>query len=72
LKKIILTLIFSVILISSINYAFAQYVEEPLVVLETNQGEIVIEFFQLDAQNILKILFYYLKQDIMMEYCFIE
>ena len=37
------------ILISSINYAFAQYVEEPLVVLETNQGEIVIEFFQLDA-----------------------
>ena len=49
MKKIILTLIFSVILISSINYAFAQYVEEPLVVLETNQGEIVIEFFQLDA-----------------------
>jgi len=38
-----------VILISSINHAFAQYVEEPLVVLETNQGEIVIEFFQLDA-----------------------
>ena len=37
------------ILISSINHAFAQYVEEPLVVLETNQGEIVIEFFQLDA-----------------------
>ena len=36
------------ILISSINYAFAQY-SDPLVVLETNQGEIVIEFFQLDA-----------------------
>ena len=36
------------ILISSINYAFAQY-SDPLVVLETNQGEIIIEFFYLDA-----------------------
>ena len=38
------------ILISSINYAFAQY-SDPLVVLETNQGEIIIEFFHLDASN---------------------
>jgi peptidyl-prolyl cis-trans isomerase B (cyclophilin B) len=51
LKKILLTLVFSVILISSINYAFAQYVADPLVVLETNQGEIIIEFFHLDAAN---------------------
>ena len=51
MKKILLTLVFSVILISSINYAFAQYVADPLVVLETNQGEIIIEFFHLDAAN---------------------
>ena len=51
MKKIILTLIFSVILISSINYVFAQNYEDPLVILETTQGEIVIEFFYLDAPN---------------------
>jgi peptidyl-prolyl cis-trans isomerase B (cyclophilin B) len=49
LKKIILTLIFSVILISSINYVFAQNYEDPLVILETTQGEIIIEFFSIDA-----------------------
>ncbi len=38
----------SLILISFTNYAFAQY-SDPLVVLETNQGDIVIEFFHLDA-----------------------
>jgi len=40
-----------VILISSINYVFAQNYEDPLVILETNQGEIVIDFFDLDAPN---------------------
>jgi peptidyl-prolyl cis-trans isomerase B (cyclophilin B) len=44
-------LIFSLILISSINYVFAEYIADPLVVLETNQGEIVIEFFHLDAPD---------------------
>ena len=39
----------SLILISFTNYAFAQHIEDPLVVLETNQGDIVIEFFHLDA-----------------------
>ena len=39
------------ILISSINYVFAQNYEDPLVILETTQGEIVIEFFYLDAPN---------------------
>jgi len=38
----------SLILISFTNYAFAQIVD-PLVVLETNQGDIVIEFFHIDA-----------------------
>ena len=51
MKKIILTLIFSLILITSTNYVFAQYVNDPLVILETNQGEIVIELFHLDAPN---------------------
>jgi len=49
LKKILFTLIFSLVLITSISYAFAQNFENPLVVLETTQGEIVIEFFNLDA-----------------------
>ena len=37
------------ILISSINYVFAQNYEDPLVILETTQGEIIIEFFSIDA-----------------------
>ena len=49
MKKILFTLIFSLVLITSISYAFAQNFEDPLVVLETTQGEIVIEFFNLDA-----------------------
>jgi len=44
LNKLLLILT-SLILISFTNYAFA----DPLVVLETNQGDIVIEFFHLDA-----------------------
>jgi len=51
LKKILLTLIFSLILITSTNYAFAQLYEDPLVILETTQGEIVIDLFRIDAPN---------------------
>ena len=59
MKKIILTLIFSVILISSINYVFAQNYEDPLVILETTQGEIIIEFFSTDAaKHTENFLFY--------------
>ena len=47
----LLLILTSLILISFTNYAFAQYFADPLVVLETNQGDIVIEFFHLDAPN---------------------
>jgi peptidyl-prolyl cis-trans isomerase B (cyclophilin B) len=56
LKKILFTLIFSLTIITSTSYAFAQNSEvtytnfvDPLVVLETTQGEIVIDFFRIDA-----------------------
>ena len=56
MKKILFTLIFSLVIITSTSYAFAQTVEynfidfkDPLVILETTQGEIVIEFFFIDA-----------------------
>jgi len=49
LKKILLTFIFSLIFIATTNYAFAQNYEDPIVIFETTQGEIVIEFFQMDA-----------------------
>ena len=49
MQKILLSLVFSLVIIFSTNYAFAQYIEDPVVVLETSQGEIVIELFQLDA-----------------------
>ncbi|MDA8720357.1 peptidylprolyl isomerase [Nitrosopumilus sp.] len=56
MKKILFTLIFSLSIITSISYAFAQDSEvtfttfvDPLVVLETTQGEIVIDFFRIDA-----------------------
>jgi len=54
-------LILSLILITSTNYVFAQssedlladftksHFDDPIVVLETNQGEIAIEFFHFDA-----------------------
>ena len=45
----LLLILTSLILISFTNYAFAQFVDDPLVVLETNQGDIVIEFFHLDS-----------------------
>ena len=56
MKKILFTLIFSLAIVTSISYAFAQDSEvtfttfvDPLVVLETTQGEIVIDFFRIDA-----------------------
>ena len=56
MKKILFTLIFSLAIFTSISYAFAQNSEvtfttfvDPLVVLETTQGEIVIDFFRIDA-----------------------
>ncbi|MGB1524218.1 MAG: peptidylprolyl isomerase, partial [Nitrosopumilus sp.] len=54
MKKILLSLIFSLIIIFSINYAYAigaKHVEDPLVVLQTTQGEIIIDFFHIDAPN---------------------
>ena len=56
MKKILFTLIFSLTIVTSISYAFAQDSQvtfttfvDPLVVLETTQGEIVIDFFRIDA-----------------------
>ena len=56
MKKILFTLIFSLSIVTSISYAFAQDSQvtfttfvDPLVVLETTQGEIVIDFFRIDA-----------------------
>ena len=56
MKKILFTLIFSLSIVTSISYAFAQdsgatftTFVDPLVVLETTQGEIVIDFFRIDA-----------------------
>ena len=52
MKKIILIFIFSLILVSSTSYVYASTltnIEDPLVILETTQGEIIIDFFPLDA-----------------------
>ena len=49
MKKILFSLLFSLIIVISTNYAFAQNVEDTIVILETTQGEIIIEFFHLDA-----------------------
>ena len=51
MKKILFTLIFSLIIITSTSYAFAQSYEDPVIILETTQGEIIIELFGLDAPN---------------------
>ena len=50
LKKLVLSVIVSLILVSSANHVFAQS-SDNLAVLETNQGNIVIEFFSEDAPN---------------------
>ena len=73
-------MILSLILITSTNYVFAQestfsttHIDDPLVILETNQGEIVIEFFHLDAPNhVENFILLSRKWRIMMEYYFIE
>jgi len=51
-----LSLVFSLIIISSSSYIFAEeltpirsHVADPVVVLDTSQGEIIIEFFHIDA-----------------------
>ena len=53
MKKIILLFIFSLILVSSTSYVYAVFeltsIEDPLVILETTQGEIIIDFFPFDA-----------------------
>lgn len=50
MNKIILAVIASLVLVSFGNYSFAQY-DDKLVVLETNLGDLVIEFFPDDAPN---------------------
>ena len=52
IKIIILIFIFSLILVSSTSYVYAfslTNIEDPLVILETTQGEIIIDFFPIDA-----------------------
>ena len=53
MKKIILLFIFSLILVSSTSYVYPVFeltsIEDPLVILETTQGEIIIDFFPFDA-----------------------
>ena len=49
MNKIIFTLTFTLILIGFGNYAFAEFFNDPVVVIETNLGNIIIEFFPGDA-----------------------
>ena len=49
LNKIIFTIIFSLILIGFGSYSYADVFNDPLVVIETNLGNILIEFFSGDA-----------------------
>lgn len=50
MNKIFFAVILSLLLVSFGNYAFAQY-DDKLVVLETNLGNITIDFFPNDAPN---------------------
>jgi len=54
LNKIIFTIIFSLILIGFGNYAFADLFSDPMVKIETNLGDITIEFFYKDAPEHVK------------------
>jgi len=54
LNKLLLLFTVSIILIGSGNYAFSQIHNDPVVVLETNLGDIVIELFPYDAPNHVK------------------
>jgi len=54
LNKIIILLVVTILLVSFTNYSFAQIghtYDDPVAILETNQGNIVIEFFPNDAPN---------------------
>ena len=53
MKKIVIIIAISLLLVSVGNQAFAQS-DEKLVVLETNLGVITIEFFPNDAPNHVK------------------
>jgi len=54
LNKIIFTIIFSLILIGFGNYAFADLFSDPMIKIETNLGDIIIEFFYKDAPEHVK------------------
>ena len=54
MNKLLLLFTVSIILIGSGNYAFSQIHTDPVVVLETNLGDIVIELFPYDAPNHVK------------------
>ena len=54
MNKIIILLAVTILLVSFTNYSFAQIghtYDDPVAILETNQGNIVIEFFPNDAPN---------------------
>ena len=54
MNKIIFTIIFSLILIGFGNYAFADLFSDPMIKIETNLGDIIIEFFYEDAPEHVK------------------
>ena len=54
MNKIIFTIIFSLILIGFGNYAFADLFSDPMIKIETNLGDIIIEFFYKDAPEHVK------------------
>ena len=49
MNKILFTLTFTLFLIGFGNYAFAELFNDPVIVIETNLGNIIMEFFPLDA-----------------------
>jgi peptidyl-prolyl cis-trans isomerase B (cyclophilin B) len=51
LNKFLLIFSFSLILIPFGNYAFGQITNDPVVVIETNLGNIIIQFFPGDAPD---------------------
>ncbi|MDC0885518.1 peptidylprolyl isomerase [Nitrosopumilus sp.] len=53
MNKLLLIFSLSIIFIGTGSYAFAEmkYIDDPVVILETNLGNITIEFFALDAPN---------------------
>ena len=51
MNKFLLIFSFSLILIPFGNYAFGQITNDPVVVIETNLGNIIIQFFPGDAPN---------------------